>query len=58
MKGETALKTAQKFRLAEARKNAAGQRLWTGLKKCRAIGSKPADQKKDPASEVLIGGLR
>jgi hypothetical protein len=35
IKGETALQTAKRFRLAEMKKNASGQRLWMGLKECR-----------------------
>jgi hypothetical protein len=38
-KGETAFQTVKRFRLAEAQKNAHGDRLWRGMQACRA---KPA----------------
>jgi hypothetical protein len=63
-KGDTVLKTAKKFRIAEMRKNAAGQRLWMGLKRCRAQQvevepePKPEPDKKKAVKEVLIGGLQ
>ena len=41
VKGESAFKTVQRLKLAEARRNMAGQRLWAGLKQCRAKKADP-----------------
>lgn len=57
MKGETAFQTAKRFRLAEERKNAAAQRLWMGLKRCREHGQPPEKPKPKSITEILIGGL-
>ena len=63
IKGETVIKTAKKFRIAEMKKNAAGQRLWMGLKRCRAqqveIEPEPKPEpKKKAVSDTLLGGLQ
>lgn len=39
-KGETVFQTLKRFRLAEAEKNAHGDRLWRGMQSCRT--AKPA----------------
>lgn len=61
-KGETAFQTVKRFRLAEKEKNAAAQRLWTGMKSCRAkqvqVEVETTVRKKQQAvSDILAGGL-
>jgi hypothetical protein len=46
--GETAFQTVKRFRVAEAEKNKAGQRLWEGMKACR---QDKAPEPKDPGAE-------
>ena len=57
VKGESAYQTVKRFRIAEARKNAAGQRIWMGLKRCRDQDI-PAPKTKATPTDVLIGGLQ
>lgn len=60
-KGESAFTTVQRYRLAEAKKNLAGQRLWSGLKQCRAKKADPEPPKKprpaDSVADILSGGF-
>lgn len=59
-KGETAFQTVKRFRIAEKERNDAAQRLWTGMKACRA---KKVDldvqvtKKQKAVSDILVGGL-
>ncbi len=55
--GETAFQTVKRFRVAEQRKNAEAQRLWEGMKACRADKSPTQPDKEKTISEILIGGL-
>ncbi len=57
-KGETAFATVKRFRLAEKEKNAAGRRLWSGMKACRAKEpAKPKEPTDSTISDILSGGL-
>lgn len=56
--GETAFQTVKRFRLAEKEKNAAGRRLWSGMKACRQEKETPRDKQKDETiADILAGGL-
>jgi hypothetical protein len=53
--GETAFQTVKRFRVAEAEKNKAGQRLWEGMKACRQ--DKAPEPKDSGAEDTSIADL-
>lgn len=55
--GETAFQTVKRFRLAEKEKNAAGRRLWSGIKACRQEVEKPAGPTEETVIDIFGGGL-
>jgi hypothetical protein len=60
-KGETAFQTVKRFRLAEAKKNAAAQRLYNGMRSCRSKRVEMEDVTEiegGVTSDILAGGLQ